>query len=107
MVISPRRTSHPRKQKTDKRDARHILKLLSEDRFPVVWQPPIENEQMRQLVLHRCRLARMRTGVMNHLDEIAKNEGLLLGRMRSLSVAGQSRLCRYRLCGERRRILRA
>ena len=27
----------PRKQKTDKRDARHILTLLVEDRFPAVW----------------------------------------------------------------------
>ena len=53
-----------RKQKTDKpgspagdlcplgwkRDARHILTLLVEDRFPAVWQPPVENEQMRQSV---------------------------------------------------------
>jgi transposase len=30
-----------RKQKTDKRNARHILNLLMEDRFPVVWQPPL------------------------------------------------------------------
>jgi hypothetical protein len=36
-----------RKQKTDKRNARHILNLLMEDRFPVVWQPPMENEGMR------------------------------------------------------------
>ncbi len=28
--------SNPRKQRTDKRDARHILKLLVEDRFAVV-----------------------------------------------------------------------
>ena len=32
------RASNPRKQKTDKRDARHILALLVEDRFPAVWQ---------------------------------------------------------------------
>jgi transposase len=66
----------PRKQKTDKRDARHLLKLLVEDRFPAVWQPPAENEQMRQLLLHRCRLVRLRTRVMNQLDAMAKNEGL-------------------------------
>ena len=70
--------SHPRKQKTDKRDARHILTLLVEDRFPVVWQPPVENERTRQLLLHRCRLVRMRTRVMNQLDGMAKNEGLLV-----------------------------
>src|SRR6478736_5092299 len=32
--------TQPRKQKTDKRDARHLLRLLVEDRFPAVWQPP-------------------------------------------------------------------
>jgi transposase len=78
------RATSPRKQKTDKRDARHILKLLLEDRFPVVWQPPLENEQLRYLLLHRCRLVRMRTRVMNQLDGMAKNEGQLLGRMHSL-----------------------
>jgi len=69
--------SNPRKQKTDKRDARHILTLLVEDRFPAVWQPPVENEQTRQLLLHRCRLVRLRTRVMNQLDGMAKNEGVL------------------------------
>jgi transposase len=75
------RASNPRKQKTDKRDARHILKLLVEDRFPAVWQPPVENEAMRQLLLHRCRLVRMRTRIKNQLDSIAKNEGLLSSRV--------------------------
>jgi hypothetical protein len=50
----------PRKQKAGKRDAMHILTLLVEDRFTAVWQPPMENEQLRQLLLHRCRLVRMR-----------------------------------------------
>jgi transposase len=45
------RASNPRKQKTDKRDARHILRLLVEDRFPAIWQPPLENEEQRQLLL--------------------------------------------------------
>ena len=69
--------SIPRRQQTDKRDARHILKLLVEDRFPVLWQPPVENEQVRQLLLHRCRLVQLRTRVKNQLDAVAKNEGLL------------------------------
>ena len=75
------RASCPRKQKTDKRDARHILSLLVEDRFPVVWQPAMENEQHRQLLMHRCRLVRMRTRVRNQLDSMAKNEGLLSSRV--------------------------
>jgi transposase len=68
--------SAPREQRTDKRDARHILKLLVENRFPAVWQPSVANEEQRQLLLHRCRLVRMRTRLKNQLDSIAKNEGL-------------------------------
>ncbi len=89
------RASNPRKQKTDKRDARHILTLLVEDRFPAVWQPPLENEEQRYLLLHRCRLVQMRTRVKNQLDSIhptdedlsvgapaiAKNEGWLSPRV--------------------------
>src|SRR5579863_10222427 len=67
----------PRRQQTDKRDARHILKLLVEDRFPSIWLPPLENEETRQLLLHRCRLVQLRTRIKNQLDAIAKNEGLL------------------------------
>ena len=33
------RASYVRKQKTDKRDAAHILKLLVEGRFPRLWTP--------------------------------------------------------------------
>jgi transposase len=75
------RAACPRKQKTDKRDARHILKLLVEDRFPDVWQPPEENENLRQLLMHRCRMVRMRTRLKNQLDSMAKNEGLLSKRV--------------------------
>jgi transposase len=74
------RASSPRKQKTDKRDARHILKLLVEDRFPTVWQPSAENEGLRQLLWHRSSLVRMRTRVENQLDSLAKNEGLVGSR---------------------------
>jgi transposase len=72
------RASNPRRQKTDKRDAEHILGLLVADRFPAIWQPPAENEQLRQLLLHRSRLVRLRTRVTNQLDGMAKNEGLLV-----------------------------
>jgi len=73
--------SSPRNQKTDKRDARHILRLLVEARFPAVWQPSEENEELRQLLLHRCRLVRMRTRIQNQLDSMAKNEGMLSSRV--------------------------
>ena len=39
--------SAPRQQRTDKRDAQHILRLLVENRFPAVWQPPAGNEEQR------------------------------------------------------------
>jgi transposase len=68
--------SAPREQRTDKRDARHILRLLVENRFPSIWQPSVGNEEQRQLLLHRCRLVRMRTRIKNQLDSIAKSEGL-------------------------------
>jgi transposase len=70
----------PRKQRTDKRDARHILTLLVEDRFPKVWQPPLDNLETRQLLLHRHQMVRLRTKVKNQLDSLAKNEGLLGSR---------------------------
>jgi transposase len=75
------RAACPRRQKTDKRDARHILSMLVEDRFPVVWQPSAENDHVRQLLLHRCRLVRMRTQIKNQLDAMAKNEGMLSPRV--------------------------
>lgn len=73
--------SAPREQRTDKRDARHILRLLVEDRFPAVWQPSVANDEQRQLLLHRCWLVRMRTRIKNQLDSMAKNEGLLSPRV--------------------------
>jgi transposase len=70
----------PREQRTDKRDARHILRLLVENRFPAVWQSSAGNEEQRQLLMHRCRLVRMRTRLKNQLDSIAKSEGLTASR---------------------------
>src|SRR5271155_1667011 len=71
------RARDPRRQKHDKRDARLILKLLLDQQFPLVWQPPAENERLRELLLHRCRMVRLRVRIKNQLDGMAKNEGLL------------------------------
>jgi transposase len=70
------RASVPRKQKTDTRDCRHLLKLLLEERFPRIWVPTAEQRDLRQLVLHRHRLVQMRTRVKNQLKAVALNEGL-------------------------------
>ena len=65
-----------RKQRNDRRDAQHILKLMLEDNFPRIWVPTSENRDVRQLVLHRHRLVGMRTRMMNQLQAIAMNEGI-------------------------------
>src|SRR5712691_11722621 len=65
-----------RKQKTDRQDAQHLLKLLLEDCFPRVWVPSAENRDLRQLLWHRHRLVQMRTRVMNQLQAVALNEGV-------------------------------
>jgi transposase len=70
------RARRVRKQRSDRLDAEHILKLLVENRFPKIWTPSPENRDVRQLILHRHRLVGMRTRVMNQLQAIAINEGL-------------------------------
>ncbi len=70
------RRQRVRKQKTDRRDAHLLLKLLVEDRFPRVWVPSPENRDVRQLLWHRHRLVQMRTRIMNQLQAVAMNEGV-------------------------------
>jgi transposase len=64
-----------RKQKNDREDARLLLKLLLEKRFPRIWVPSPENRDLRQLLWHRHRLVQMRTRIMNQLQAVAMNEG--------------------------------
>ena len=42
------RAKRVRKQKTDRLDADHLLRLLVEDRFPQIWAPSPENRDLRQ-----------------------------------------------------------
>jgi transposase len=70
------RAKRVRKQKTDREDARHILQLLMENRFPKIWVPSGENRDLRQLLWHRHRMVQMRTRIMNQLQAVALNEGL-------------------------------
>jgi transposase len=93
--------SAPRRQHTDKRDAQHILRLLLEDRFPVVWMPPVADEDQRALLVHRCRLVRLRTRVKNQLDALAKNEGLV--RIRASSGEGREKVEALPLSGWQQR----
>jgi transposase len=65
-----------RRQKNDRLDAAHILKLLVEERFPRIWMPTAAERDLRQLVLHRVKLVQMRTKVMNQLHALAMGQGL-------------------------------
>jgi transposase len=65
-----------RKQKTDRQDAQHILKLLLKDDFPRIWVASWENRDLRQLLWHRHRMVQARTRIMNQLQAVAINEGL-------------------------------
>lgn len=70
------RASYVRKQKTDKRDAAHILKLVMEGRFPRLWTPDREQRDLRQLVLHRHKLVEIRSRVKNELQHLSLNKGM-------------------------------
>ncbi len=65
-----------RKQKTDSRDAAHILELLLENRFPRIWIPSPAERDVRQLLRHRCKLVRFRTSVQNQLHALAMAQGV-------------------------------
>jgi transposase len=85
------RASYVRKQKTDRRDAAHILKLLMEGRFPKLWAPDAEVRDLRQLLIHRHKLVEIRTRVKNGLQHLALNRGLQR-KSRLWSEAGQKAL---------------
>jgi len=70
------RASMVRKQKTDARDAAHLLQLLLDDRFPRIWRPTMAERDLRQLVWHRQKLVWMRNAVGNQLHALAMGEGV-------------------------------
>lgn len=82
------RASDVRQQKHDRRDAALILQLLLEGRFPRIWVPSSEEKDLRQLLIHRHKLVRIRAQVKNELQHLAMNRGV--SRKRKLwSKAGQ------------------
>ena len=85
------RASYVRQQKNDRRDAAHILKLLVEGRFPKLWVPNREQRDLRQLLIHRHKLVRIRAQVKNGLQHLALNQGMQKKR-RLWSAAGQQAL---------------
>ena len=65
-----------RQQKTDRRDARHLLQLLMEERFPKIWVPSLEERDCRQLLVHRHKLVQARVRVQNQLQALALSQGV-------------------------------
>jgi transposase len=65
-----------RRQKTDTRDAEHMLDLLASNRFPRIWIPSLQERDARQLLKHRDKLVRMRTSVKNQLHYLAMSQGV-------------------------------
>src|SRR6266480_7585131 len=69
-----------RKQKTDTRDASHILDLLMTNRFPRVWRPSPAERDVRQLFVHRQKLVWARIKVKNQLQTLAMTPGVCIRR---------------------------
>ena len=90
------RASVVRQQKTDKRDAEHIRKLLEENRFPRIWMPSSEVRDLRQLLVHRYHLVTMRARVKNELQHLCMNQGVQK-KHRLWSAAGQKMLRELKL----------
>src|SRR6266852_1298203 len=69
-------------------DARQLVQLLVENRFPQIWVPSREQKDLRQLLIHRYKLVRIRAQVKNGLQHLAMNQGVLK-KHKLWSVAGQ------------------
>ena len=85
------RASDARQQKHDQRDARLLVQLLAENRFPRIWVLSREQRDLRQLLIHRYKLVRIRAQVKNGLQHLALNQGLQR-KKRLWSEAGQKTL---------------
>jgi transposase len=70
------RAREVRKQKTDRRDAEHLLPLLRDDRFPRIWVPSLEERDVRQLLVHRHKQVQSRTRIKNQLQAMALSQGV-------------------------------
>src|SRR5215469_1106142 len=70
------RAAMVRKQKTDVRDALHILDLLLANRFPRIWIPSPAERELRQLWRHRHKMVCLRTAVRYQLHALAMGQGV-------------------------------
>ena len=96
-----------RKQKTDRLDAEHLLRLLRENRFPRIWVPSLEERDVRQLLVHRHKQVQARTRTKNQLQAMALSQGVQKKR-KLWTQAGRAELEQLELlpyAAERRRQL--
>ena len=70
------RASVVRQQKTDRRDAEHLLDLLRQGRFPRIWVASLEERDVRQLLMHRHKQVQARTQIKNQLQAMALSQGV-------------------------------
>jgi transposase len=80
-----------RKQKTDWRDASHLLDLLLQGRFPRIWIPSPNEREVRQLWRHRYKLVCLRTSVMNQWRALAMGQGIWR-KKKMWTLAGRKQL---------------
>ncbi len=85
------RAAMVRKQKTNSRDALHILDLLVSNRFPRIWIPSRAERDIRQMLRHRHKLVRFHTSVMNQLHALAMGQGLCQ-KKKLWTTAGRKKL---------------
>lgn len=104
------RASAVRRQKTDRRDAQQILRLLLEQRFPRIWVPSLAERDTRQLLVHRHKQVQARTRVKNQLQALALSQGLQKKR-KLWTEAGRAELEQLELlpyaAGRRGQLLRS
>jgi len=87
-----------RRQKTDRRDAVHLLELMTSGWFPRLWVPTPPVRDTRQLLLHRHKLVGMRRAIKNQLQHVALNQGLRR-RHKLWSELGRQQLASLPLSG--------
>jgi len=103
------RASYVRKQKTDKRDAAHMLMLGVEGRFPRLWTPDRKQRDLRQLVLHRHKLVEIckaagQTSLAATSSYLPRLLNIILGCQRGeskLGISGRHFLLRGDRCAEK------
>src|SRR5260370_30978968 len=78
-----------RKQKTDARDAAHLLRLLVEKRFPRIWIPSPAERDTRPLLRQRYKRDWFRGSMKNKLQGLALRQGVCRKQKRISAQVGE------------------